>query len=142
MLFCLVIVPVYWMLLQDWKRNREKRKERWWGRRRGTGQWTLKMKKSHQKRRERIFSGEFRKLVATEMLDVGYWLGKQSDPHMTRTHFLSGYLPKAGKGDDSTTGKSKLMRCGEFYFLNYSLLLHASIPLQRTVRQNWRGCVS
>jgi len=37
------------------------------------------------------------------MLDVGYWLGKQSDPDKTRTHFHSGYLPKAGKGDDSTT---------------------------------------
>jgi len=45
------------------------------------------------------------------MLDVGYWLGKQSDPDKTRTHFRSGYLPKAGKGDDNTTEKkNKLMR--------------------------------
>jgi len=42
------------------------------------------------------------------MLDVGYWLGKQSDPDKTRTHFRSGYLPKAGKeGDGNTTGKKK-----------------------------------
>jgi len=41
------------------------------------------------------------------MLEVGYWLGKQSDPDKTRTHFRSGYLPKAGKGDDNTTGKKQ-----------------------------------
>ena len=41
------------------------------------------------------------------MLDVGYWLGNQSDPDKTRTHFYSGYLPKAGKGDDNTTGKKQ-----------------------------------
>ena len=41
------------------------------------------------------------------MLDVGYWLGKQSDPDKTRTHFRSGYLPKAGKGDANTTGKKQ-----------------------------------
>jgi len=41
------------------------------------------------------------------MIDVGYWLGKQSDPDKTRTHFRSGYLPKAGKGDDNTTGKKQ-----------------------------------
>jgi len=41
------------------------------------------------------------------MLDVGYWLGKQSDPDKTRTYFHSGYLPKAGKGDDNTTGKKQ-----------------------------------
>jgi len=49
------------------------------------------------------------------MLDVGYWLGKQSDPDKTRTHFCSGYLTKAGKGDDNTTERNKLMRSGEFY---------------------------
>jgi len=41
------------------------------------------------------------------MLDVGYLLGKQSDPDKTRTHFHSGYLPKAGKVDDNTTGKKQ-----------------------------------
>jgi len=41
------------------------------------------------------------------MLDVGYWLGKQSDSDKTRTHFYSGYLPKAGKGDDNATGKKQ-----------------------------------
>jgi len=41
------------------------------------------------------------------MLDVGYWLGKQSDPVKTRTHFHSGYSPKAGKGDDNTTEKKQ-----------------------------------
>jgi len=41
------------------------------------------------------------------MLDVGYWLGKQTDPDKTRTHFCSGCLPKAGKGDDNTTGKKQ-----------------------------------
>ena len=46
-------------------------------------------------------------MVVTDMLDVGYWLGKQSDPDKTRTHFCSGYLPKAGKGDDNTTGKKQ-----------------------------------
>jgi len=68
-----------------------------------------KMKESHQKRRrERIlFFRRIWKPVATEMLDVGYWLGKQSDPDKTRTHFHSGYLPKAGKGDDNTTGKKQ-----------------------------------
>jgi len=65
------------------------------------------MKKNHQKRRREKFSGEFGKLVFTEMLDVGYWLGKQSDPDKTRTHFCSGYLPKAGKGDDNTAGKKQ-----------------------------------
>ena len=41
------------------------------------------------------------------MLHVGYWLGKQSDPDKTRTHFCLGYLPKAGKGDGNTTGKKQ-----------------------------------
>jgi len=45
--------------------------------------------------------------VATELLEVGCWLGKQSDPDISRTHFISGYLPKAGKGDDNTTGKKQ-----------------------------------
>ena len=32
--------------------------------------------KPAEKKKRKIFSGEFGKLVATEMLDVGYWLGK------------------------------------------------------------------
>jgi len=44
------------------------------------------------------------------MLDAGYWLEKQSDPDKTQTHFCSGYLPKAGRGDGNTTEKSKLMK--------------------------------
>jgi len=63
-----------------------------------------------KKRKNFVFSGEFKKLVFTEILDVGFWLGKQSDPDKTRTHFCSGFLPKAGKGDDNTTEKNKLMR--------------------------------
>jgi len=63
-----------------------------------------------KKRKNFVFTGDFGKQVFTEMLDVGYWLRKQSDPVKTRTHFCSGYLPKAGKGDDNTTGKKKLMR--------------------------------
>jgi len=47
-----------------------------------------------KKRKNFVFTGDFEK-VFTEMLDVGYWLGKQSDPDKTRTHFHSGYLPKS-----------------------------------------------
>ena len=46
-----------------------------------------------KKRTNFVFTGDFGKLVFTEMVDVGYWLGKQSDPDKTRTHFCSGYLP-------------------------------------------------
>jgi len=60
-----------------------------------------------KKRKKFVFTVDFGKKVFTEMLDVGYWLGKQSDPDKTRTHFRSGYLPKAGKGDDNTTGKKQ-----------------------------------
>ena len=54
-----------------------------------------------------MFTGDFYNKVKTEMIEVGYWLGKQCDPDKTRTHFLSGYLPKVGKGDDNTTGKKQ-----------------------------------
>jgi len=64
-------------------------------------------KTEKKKRKNFVFTGKFGKLVFTEMLDVGYWLGKQSDPDKTRTYFKSGYLPKAGKGDDNTTGKKQ-----------------------------------
>jgi len=60
-----------------------------------------------KKRKQFVFTGDFGKKVFTEMLDVGYWLGKQLDPDKTRTHFQSGYLPKAGKGDDNATGKKQ-----------------------------------
>jgi len=60
-----------------------------------------------KKRKNFVFTGDFGKQVFTEMLDVGYGLGKQSDPDKTRAHFHSGYLPKAGKGDDNTTGKKQ-----------------------------------
>jgi len=71
-----------------------------------------KMKKNQQKRRtgKICFTGDFGQQVFTEMLDVGYCLGKQSDHDKTSTHFHSGCLPKAGKGDDNTIGKNKLMR--------------------------------
>jgi len=59
-------------------------------------------------RKNCVFTGDFLKQVFTEMLDDGYWLGKQSDLDKTRTHFCSGYLPKAGKGDNTT--EKKLMR--------------------------------
>jgi len=39
-----------------------------------------------KERKNYVFTGEFGKLVATEMLDVGNWLGNQSDPEKTRTH--------------------------------------------------------
>jgi len=42
---------------------------------------------------------------ATELLEVVYWLGMQSDPDKTTTHFPSGYLPKVNHGDDNTFGK-------------------------------------
>jgi len=69
-----------------------------------------------------VFTGEFGKQVSTEMLDVGFWLGKQPDPDKTRTHFHSGYLPKAGKGDDNTTEKSYEMRGVLLTILCYCLL--------------------
>ena len=40
-----------------------------------------------KKRKNYVFTGEFGKKVYSEMLEVGYWLGKQSDPDKTRTHF-------------------------------------------------------
>jgi len=42
------------------------------------------------------------------MLDVGYWLGKQSDPDKTKTHFISGSLPKAGKDMTCSWEKASL----------------------------------
>jgi len=68
-----------------------------------------KMKQTQQKRRrgKNLLLQGIMKKVFTEKLDVGYWLGKPSDPDKTRAHFHSGYLPKAGKGDDNTTGKKQ-----------------------------------
>jgi len=40
-----------------------------------------------KKRKNFVFTGEFGKKVFIKMLEVGYWLGKQSDPDKTRTHF-------------------------------------------------------
>jgi len=42
-------------------------------------------------------------------------LGKQLDLDKTRNHFISVYLPKAGKVDDNTTGKKLAHEMGEFY---------------------------
>jgi len=52
----------------------------------------------HEKRRVFLENCRFWKLV----LQLKYY--------RTRTHFHSGYLSKAGNGDDNTNGKSKLMR--------------------------------
>jgi len=85
-----------------------------------------------KKRKYFVFTGDFGKQVFTVMLNVGYWLGQQSDPDKTRTHFCSGYLPKAGKGDDNTTGKKQ---AHEMRGVLLTILLLASSSLQRTVRQ-------
>ncbi len=65
-----------------------------------------KIKKSHYKRkRERILFllfllETFGKLVIDELLEVGYWLEKQSSPDKTRAHLCSEFF-----GKSSTTEK-------------------------------------
>jgi len=90
------------MLLQDWKKKRKNRNKR-----RKTKKKKKKKRILKRKRKIFVFTGDFGKQVFTEMLDVGYWLGKQSDPDKSRTHFHLGYLPKAGKVDDNTTRKKQ-----------------------------------
>jgi len=63
------------------------------------------------------------------MLEATYWLRKQLEPNKTRTHYISGYLPEAGNGDDSTNWKKQ---AHEGSFIDYTLLFHAPSPLPST----------
>jgi len=107
------------MLLQDWKKKRKKRNQKKKDDEEEDDEEDVEdddeEKVAEKKKRIFfVFTGDFGKKVFIEMLEVGYWLGKQSDPDKTRTHFHSGYLPKADKGDDKTTGKKQAHE-GEFY---------------------------
>jgi len=46
------------------------------------------------------------------MLVIGW---ESKDPDKPRSHFCSGYLSKAGNGDDNTTGKNHAHEMRGFY---------------------------
>jgi len=46
--------------------------------------------KPAEKKKRKKFTIDLKKKVATELSEVGNWLGKQSDPDKTWTHFISG----------------------------------------------------
>jgi len=58
---------------------------------------------TEKKRKNFVFTGDLGKQVATELSEVDYCLGNLLDPGKTRTLSFSGYIPRAGKGDDNTT---------------------------------------